>query len=390
MGVALEGVKILDLTRLMPFEYSTLLLADFGAEVLKVEEPKVGDYMRWMAPKLKKESGIFCMCNRNKKSMTLNLKTEEGKNIIRKLVKKYDVLFESFRPGVMKKLGLDYDSLREINPRLIFCSATGYGQSGPYYDRPGHDINYISIAGILEATGKHTGKPVIPGITISDMAIGIFSAYAMLVGIIARNRTGMGQYIDMSMTDCMVSFNMLGIASYISKKYYGSSSLDVTGETICYNVFKTKDNRCISFGNLEERFWTNFLKLIGREDLKEYQFTLGEKRDQIMDELQKIFIQKTREEWLTLLEGQDICYSPVNTIEDLLNDPHIKYRQMFFEMEHPIEGKVMQVRSPFNFSETPVEARTPSPSLGEHTEEILKDYGYSSKEINELRGRGVI
>jgi len=390
MAGALEGVKILDLSRLMPFEYSTLLLADFGAEVLKVEEPKIGDYMRWMAPKLKKESSVFCMCNRNKKSMTLNLKSEEGKGIIRKLVKEYDVLFESFRPGVMKKLGLDYDSLREINPRLIFCSATGYGQDGPYKDRPGHDINYIALTGILEATGKHTGAPVIPGITISDMTIGIFSAFAMLVGIMARNRTGVGQYIDMSMVDCMVSYNMLGIASYISKKFFGSSSLDVTGETVCFNVFKTKDGKFLSFGNLEERFWMNFLKLIGREDLKEYQFTLGEKRDQVMDELQNVFKTKTREEWLTLLEGQDICYAPVNTIEDLFADPHIKHRQMFFEMEHPVEGKVMQIKSPFIFSETPVETRTPSPSLGEHTEKILKEFGYNDEEINELRERRVI
>lgn len=388
---ALEGIKILDLSRLLPFEYCTLMLADLGAEVLKVEEPKIGDYMRWIPPILKKESALFCMLNRNKKSMSLNMRDEEGKEIIRKLVKEYDVLFESFRPGVMKKLGLNYDSLKEINPRLIFCSATGYGQSSPYKHRPGHDINYISIAGILEATGRHTGAPVIPGIAIADMSIGIFAAFAILAGIIARDRIGRGQYIDMSMTDCMISFNTMGVSSYISKKLSSDSLIiGATGEEPCYNVFKTKDNKFISLGNIEEKFWINLLRLIDREDLKEYQYASGEKRDKAMDELQDIFIQKTREEWMDLFDGKDICFSPVNTMEDVFSDPHVKHREMLVEMEHPVEGKVTQIKSPFKFSETLVEIKMASPVLGEHTAEVLRGLGYDEHRIDELRELGTV
>jgi len=391
MAYALEGIKILDLSRLLPFNYCTLMLADLGAEVLKIEEPKIGDYMRWMPPKLKKESAVFLMANRNKKSMTLNLREEKGKEVLRQLVKEYDVLFESFRPGVMKRLGVGYDELKEINPRLVFCSSTGYGQDGPYKDRPGHDMNYISVAGILEATGRHTGAPVIPGIPIADMSIGIFSAFSILAGIIARDRTGKGQYIDVSMTDCMVSYNMMNIASLIaSQRSHSSEILGITGETPCYNVFKTKDEKFISLGNIEEKFWINLLKLIGREDLKEYQFAMGEDQKKAMDDLQKVFLSKTREEWLGLFEGKDICYAPINNAEDMMADPHVKHREMLLEMEHPVEGKVTTVGFPFKFSETPGTIRTPTPTLGQHTEEILKGLGYKDQDIKGMIEKGVI
>lgn len=391
MASALEGIKILDLSRLLPFNYCTLMLADLGAEILKIEEPKIGDYMRWMPPKLKEEGAVFLMANRNKKSMTLNLREEKAKKILRRLVKEYDVLFESFRPGVMKRLGVGYESLKEINPRLIFCSSTGYGQTGPYKDRPGHDMNYISVAGILEATGRHTGAPVIPGIPIADMSIGIFSAFAMLAAIIARNRTGEGQYIDMSMTDCMVSYNLANIANFIaSRQFPGTEILGIAGENPCYNVFKTKDEKFISLGNIEDKFWINLLKLIGREDLKEYQFATGERQKEAMGELQKVFLTKTRKEWLEVFEGKDICYAPINDVEDMIADPHVRHRGMIQEMEHPVEGKVTTVGIPFNFSETPGKIKTPTPALGQHTEEILEGLGYKDQDIKEMRGKKVI
>jgi len=391
MASALEGIKILDLSRLLPFNYCTLMLADLGAEVLKIEEPKVGDYMRWLPPKLKEEGAVWLMANRNKKSMTLNLREEKAKEILRRLVKEYDVLFESFRPGVMKKLGVDYETMKEINPGLVFCSATGYGQDGPYKNRPGHDMNYISIAGILEATGRHTGEPVLPGIPIADMSIGIFSAFSILAGIISRDRTGKGQYIDMSMTDCMVSYNMANIANYIASKQYPSSELlGITGENPCYNVFKTKDGKFISQGNIEDKFWINLLKLIGREDLKEYQYATGERHKTAMEEIQKVFLTKTRKEWLDIFEGQDVCYAPINDVEDMIADPHVQHREMIKEMEHPIEGKVTTVGFPFKFSETPAEIRTPTPGLGQHTEEILIGMGYKEKDITEMREKKII
>ncbi|MFH1623621.1 MAG: CaiB/BaiF CoA-transferase family protein [Pseudomonadota bacterium] len=391
MSGALEGIKILDVSRLLPFNYCTLMLADLGAEVLKIEEPKIGDYMRWFPPKLKKENAAFLMANRNKKSMTLNLREEKGKEILRQLAKEHDVLFESFRPGVMKRLGVGYDDLKKVNPRLVFCSSTGYGQDGPYKDRPGHDMNYISVAGILEATGRHTGAPVIPGIPIADMSIGIFSAFSILAGIISRDRTGKGQYIEVSMTDCMVSYNMMNIASFIaSQRSQDSQILGIAGETPCYNVFKTRDGKFISLGNIEDKFWVNLLKLIGREELKEYQFATGEKQKKAMDELQNVFLSKTRKEWLDLFEGKDICYAPVNDIEDLMADPQVKHRQMLLKTDQPGEGEMTTVGFPFKFSETPGKIKTPAPSLGQHTEEILKSLGYEDPDINEMRAKNII
>ncbi|MFA4915750.1 MAG: CaiB/BaiF CoA-transferase family protein [Syntrophales bacterium] len=391
MTLALEGIKILDLSRLLPFNYCTMMLADLGAEVLKVEEPGIGDYMRTMPPRLKKENPLFLMANRNKKSMTLNLRDEKGKEVLRKLIKEYDVLFESFRPGVMDRLGLGYESLKDINPKLIFVSPTGYGQDGPYRDRPGHDMNYIGVAGILEATGRHTGKPVLPGIPIADMSIGIFSAFSILAGVIARDRTGKGQHIDISMTDCMVSYNMVNIAFDIARKQSpGGEQIDISGETPCYNVFKTKDGKFIALGNVERKFWVNLLKLIDREDLTEYQFATGEKQKKAIDELNKVFLTKTREEWLTLLEGKDTCYSPVNDVEDLMVDPHIKHREMLLKMDHPVEGEILTLGFPFKFSDTPASIRTPSPALGQNTDETLKSLGYDETEMKEMREKGVI
>ncbi|MDY6933329.1 MAG: CaiB/BaiF CoA-transferase family protein [Spirochaetota bacterium] len=391
MASALEGIKILDLSRLLPFNYCTLMLADLGVDVLKVEEPTLGDYMRWFPPKLKNENAIFLMANRNKRSMTLNLKDAKGREILCQLVKEYDVLFESFRPGVMNKLGVGYDTLKQINPRLIFCSSTGYGQDGPYKDRPGHDMNYISVAGILDATGRHTGAPVIPGIPIADMSIGIFSAFSILTGVIARDRNGKGQHIDVSMTDCMVSYNMINIAQHLmSKLVQNSNELNVIGEAPYYNVFKAKDSKYISLGNIEEKFWVNFVNLIGREDLKEHQFSIGEKRKEVMEEIQNIISTKTRREWLDIFEGEDICYAPVNDIEDMMNDPHVKHRDMLLHMEHPVEGRITSVGFPFKFSETPGEIRSPSPTFGQHTDEVMKRLGYNDDELKDLRDKGVI
>jgi len=391
MTAALKGIRILDLSRLLPFNYCTMMLADLGAEVLKVEEPKIGDYMRWMPPKLKKEGAVFLMANRNKKSMTLNLKKDKGKDIIRQLVKEHDVLFESFRPGVMDKLGLGYEALKEINPKLVFCSSTGYGQNGPYKSRPGHDMNYLSVAGILNASGQSEKVPSIPSIPVADMSIGIFSAFSILAGIIESNRTGKGQYIELSMTDCMVSYNMINIAGYIARQQSENvDDLGITGDTPCYNILKTKDNKFISLGNIEDKFWINLLKLVNREDLVKYQYAKGDDAKFAIDELQKIFLSKTRKEWLALLEGQDICYAPVNDIDDLIDDPQVSKRDMLLEMEHPVEGKIKTVGFPFKFSKTPGEIKTPTPTLGQHTDDVLKILGYSDKQIAELKEKKVI
>ncbi len=387
----LDGVRILDFSRLLPFNYATLLLADMGAEVLKIEEPILGDYMRWAPPILKKENAVFLMLNRNKKSMKLNLKTEKGREIVQKLVEKYDVVFETFRPGVMEKLGLGYNELKKINPKIIYCSTTGYGQDGPYIDKPGHDINYISVAGILGVTGRHTGAPVIPGIPIADMSSGVFSALAIVSALLARERTGKGQYIDVSMTDAVLTFNVLHIGTYISGYSLGEEgTLSTLGESAYYNVYETKDKEFIAFGNIEGKFWANFCKIIGREDLISKQFVSKSEEKKILSEVREIMRTKTRDEWLKLMEGQDICVTPVYSIGEVIQDPQLRHRKMFIEVEHPVEGKTLHVAFPLKFSETPATIRTPAPLFGQHTNEVLKELGYNEEEIENLEKEGVI
>ncbi len=383
----LEGIKILDLTRLLPFSYGSMLLADMGAEVIKIEQPSVGDYMRWLPPVNKKENYVFLSTNRNKKSITLNLRKAEGKEAFFRLARNADVIFESFRPGVVKKLGIEYESIQKINPKVIYCSCTGFGQSGPYRQRAGHDINYLGVSGVLGVTGRHLGKPVVPGVPVADMTAGVFCALAISAALAGRMSSDEGQYIDISMTDCMVSYMHL-----FSPALFGTTevSLAVSGGNIRYETFETKDGKFISFGNLEDKFWFNLCDLIGREDLKECKFEEGQKQGGLMEEIKDLFRSKTREEWLSLMEGKDICYGPVNEVEEIFEDPQIKHRDMHFEIEHPVEGKIGQIGFPIKFSKHSEIFRCPPPTLGEHTEEILKEVGYTAEEIEELRGSSAI
>lgn len=383
----LNGIKILDLTRLLPFDYGSMLLADMGAEVIKVEEPSEGDYMRWSPPLNKKESYSFLLTNRNKKSITLNLKKEEGKKIFFRLVEKADVVFESFRPGVVKSLGIDYETLRGVNPQIIYCSCTGYGQTGPYSQRPGHDINYLGVSGVLGVIGRHAGSPIIPGIPIADMTAGVFCAVAICAALAGRFKSGEGQYIDVSMTDCIVSYLMIHAAASFGKT---DLPIPITGGSVCYECFGTKDGKFVSLGNIEDKFWFNFCDLIKREDLKEFKFAKGKKQEDMLEEIRRLFQTRTRKEWLDLFEGEEVCYGPVNDIEEVFCDRQIEHREMYFEIDHPIEGKIGQISFPIKFSNYSKMPQNPPPRFGEHTEDILTTLGYSKEKIEELRKLGVI
>lgn len=388
----LKGIKVLDCTRLLPYEYCTMLLGDLGAEVLKIEEPKEGDYGRWGDSARTYESQAFVMANRNKKSIKLNLKHASGKEILKKLASTYDVLLESFRPGVMDRLELGYDEIQKVNPEIIYCSSSGYGQFGPYRKEAGHDINYLSISGILSCTGEQGGRPVLPGILIGDMAGGgIFTALAILAAILGRERGGKGQHIDVCQTDVLTSLNLLNLADALAKKKGKKARpVNLRGANLCYNTYKTSDGKFVALGAVEPKFWKNFCRTVGREDLLPYHFLPYEEGSEATEALKALFANKTQEEWVKLSENVDICLTPILSPHESLENDHLKERGIITTMDDPLRGETVQLEFPAKFSEDLDYKRSPAPSFGEHTVQILTSLGYSSSQIERLQGDGVI
>jgi crotonobetainyl-CoA:carnitine CoA-transferase CaiB-like acyl-CoA transferase len=383
----LKGLKMLDLSRLLPGPYCSLLLADLGMEVLKIEDPEQGDYMRMMGPSRKKESAYFHALNRNKKSMLVNLKSKEGKEIFYKLIDTYDILLEGFRPGVMDRLGIGYQELKSRNPRIIFCSLSGYGQDGPYKERSGHDINYIGLGGILELTGARDGDPIIPGTQIADIGGGgMMAAIAILAAIVHREKTGDGQYLDVAMHDGVISWLSIHAGRYfVDQELPKRGEMHLSGRYACYQVYPTKDGRHISLGALEPKFWKNFCETIGRKDLIPKQFIEGEERVHIIEEIRGLIKAKTQKEWIEFFKNTDACFEPILTLEEVFQHPHVLHRKMVMEYEHPVEGRTRQVGNPIKSSQYPFEIRTPSPAWGEHTIEVLRKIGYSEEEIKHFK-----
>jgi crotonobetainyl-CoA:carnitine CoA-transferase CaiB-like acyl-CoA transferase len=378
---------MLDLSRLLPGPYCSLLLADLGMEVLKIEDLEMGDYMRKMGPVQKQDSVYFIAVNRNKKSMALNLKVKEGKEIFFKMIDTYDTILESFRPGVMERLGIGYEKLRERNPRVILCSLSGYGQDGPYRERSGHDINYIGLGGILDLIGEKNGAPVIPGVQMADLgAGGMMSAIAILAAIVHRGKTGEGQYLDVAMLDGAISWLSIHAGKYfMDEELPKRGDMMLSGRFACYHVYETKDERYMSLGALEPKFWENFCETIGRRELVFKQFLEGEERLHLIEETQNIFKTKTQKEWVDIFKNADACCEPILNLEEVFHDPHVLHRQMVKDLELPVEGKMRQVGHPIKSSQFAFEIRMPPPRWGEHTMEVLKAIGYSEKEIQHFK-----
>lgn len=387
---ALQGVTVLDLTRLLPGGFASMMLADFGADVIKIEPPGEGDYCRKTAPLYTYESAYFMNINRNKRSLVLNLKAERGKSLFKELVAKADIVFEGNRPGKMKELGLDYEILAEINPRIIYCSLSGYGQDGPYRDKAGHDLNYIGFAGVLEGTGQAGGPPIMPLVQIGDLVGGTNAVVAMLIALQARQHTGRGQYIDISMTDGVTAWLGFASAYYMAGKPTpprGQSRL--TGGYPCYAVYPTQDSY-ITIGALEKKFWVGLCRKLEREDLIPRQYETDQSSAGVWETLSQIFRTRPTSEWLELLSGEDQCVGPVNDMEALFNDPHTLARQMLVTFEHPREGTIRMPGSALKLSDTPAQMRVRPPLMGEHSVEVLAALGYTTQEIDELAEQGVV
>lgn len=388
----MKGIKVLDCTRLLPYEYCTMILGDLGAEVLKIEEPKEGDYGRWGDSARSYESQVFVMANRNKKSMKLNLKHETGKEILKKLASTYDVLLESFRPGVMDRLGLGYKEIQKVNPDIIYCSSSGYGQSGPYKSKAGHDINYLSISGILSCTGQQTERPVLPGILIGDMAGGgIFTALVIISAVLGREKNGKGQFIDVCQTDLLTSLNILNLADALAKKKGRKARpVDLRGANLCYNTFKTSDGKFVALGAVESKFWENFCRAVGREDWIPYHLLPYEEGSESTEELKALFAAKTQKEWVEVLKNLDVCFSPILTPDETLENRHLKERETFTPMDDPERGETVQVGFPARFSAPMNFKRSPAPFFGQHTNAILAGLGYTESQMEILKKNGVV
>ncbi len=371
----LQSIRVLDLTRLLPGPYCTMILADFGAEVIKIEEPNIGDYGRNWEPKVYGDGAFFHSLNRNKKSVALNLKESDGKEQFLKLVEKADVVIESFRPGVMERLGLDYETLKKVNPGIVYCAVTGYGQTGPYASMPGHDINYISYAGLLHFMGGRGGKPTVPAAQIADLGGGAFPAtVGILLALLEKQKSGKGQFVDISMMDGVISWLQTLLPNYFaSGQMENRGELMLSGGKACYEVYETKDGKFISVGALEEKFWREFCKVIEKEEFIPLLNAPRTEQYRLMYEIQQIISTKTQDEWMQLFCQVEACVSPVLSLEELSEDPQVQAREMIIETKHPQGGKLKHIGIPIKLSKTPGSIRTVAPRLGEHSDQTLGD-----------------
>ena len=377
---ALDGITVIDLSRLLPGPYCSMILADHGARVIAIESKQ------FIADGL-----FFNTINRNKEHMSLNLKTAEGKQIFFQLIEKADVVLEGFRPGVVDRLGIDYKRVRKVNSKIIYCSITGYGQNGPFRDRVGHDVNYLSYAGVLNLIGEPDRPPSIPGIQIADIAGGgMNAAIGVLLALFAREKTGKGQYIDISMTDGMVAF--LPIALYFQQltgKDPRRADIMLSHRYACYNTYETADGRFCSIGAVENRFWKRLCDHLGVAEYATLQYD-DSRREEILNFMRDTFKSKTLDEWDAELAHLEICWGRVQTFSEMLDDPLFREREMILELEGTTGDTQPAIGVPVKLSETPGSVRSEAADFGESTASILKELGYSEKEIRRFTESDVI
>jgi len=395
-GRLLEGIRVLDLSRIIAGPFCSQILGDMGAEVIKVEQPGAGDDSRTWGPPFKNGESVYFFCiNRNKKSITVNMKDPRGRAIIRELARRSDVLLENFKPGTLAKLGLDWDVLRQDNPRLIFCAISGFGRTGPAAERGGYDVIVQAVGGLMSITGEPDGPPVKVGVAMTDICTALYAHGAILAALYARDRTGAGQRIDVSLLETQIAALINIASSYLNAGEipgkWGTAHVNI----VPYQAFQMKDGHMI-IGAANDRLWVKLCEGIGLPEVAhdpKYATNAQrvEHREEIVRLLEARLATKTRKEWEAILAPLGIPCGPINRMDEVFADPQVQHLQMVMEAEHPQAGTIRMVRNPVSFSRMPVDLRQVPPRLGEHTEEVLRDMlGYSAEEVAALRAAGVI
>ena len=402
MSLPLEGIRVLDLSRLLPGGFCSLLLADFGADVIKVEDTGMGDYVRWAPPYYdgphdSARSALFLALNRNKRSIRLNLKHDRGREALLRLVRDADVVLESFRPGVLDRLGVGYERMREENPGIVYCAVTGYGQDGPKRDAAGHDMNYLGLIGLLGLTGERGGEPVQAAGQIADIGGGaMMGAFGIMAALRERDGggpaggggSGLGQVVDVSMADGALSWLGMVAGAYLADESVPHrGELPLAGAAVCYRPYECADG-WVSLGALEPKFWQAFCRGVGREDLLEWQFERP--GSEAHRQIQEIFRARSRAEWEAFAGRHDCCLEPILELDEALSSELVAAREMVVEIEQPgSERPVRQLGIPVKLARTPGQhGRLPGPALGEHTEDLLLAAGYSAEQVAELLAEG--
>ncbi|HXX72174.1 MAG TPA: CaiB/BaiF CoA-transferase family protein [Candidatus Acidoferrales bacterium] len=377
----LQGVRILDLSRLVPGPYCTRLLCDMGAEVIKVEEPGRGDYIRSLPPYVNDVSVAFELLNHGKKSITLNLEKQKGQEILRKLVASADVFLESFRPGTTQSLGCDFETIRKSNPQIVYCSLTGFGQTGPYKDLPGHDINVTAISGFLSLNGR---EPTVPSLQVGDLASGMLAALTITTALFARQRIKQAQYIDASILDVMLSWLSLPLALQL-----GGTLRMLGGDAPFYRLYRTRDSRLVALGAIEAKFWEGFCKLIDRPDLQPDQYSSEPRRTEVINAIQSVFLAKSADEWFKIMSKHGLPCTPILSLDEAVRDPQVRSRKMILDKDSMEERKFAYLGNPCKISGLGEVDLSPSPRLGEHSATILQEIGYSDTAIRGFAEDGV-